>query len=312
MPVDVLKWRSKILLAMIETTYGVDPVPQAANGILAKDITLSPMEGNDVDRELELPYYGSTGTIAVNLHAMISFMVELAPSGTAGTAPGWGPLLRMCGLAETIVANTSVTYNPISNDEESGTIYFFIEDTLYALVGARGTCTIECTASGLPYLNFEITGLFVDPAEATRITPTLTGFQKPQEVTTQRTPVFTINGVTMVMRQFNLIFGNAVEPRFLVNQEEILITDREDRIETTVNAVPLTTFDPYALAKASAEIPIILTHGVGAGNISTINAPNAQIQRPAGLENSQGITEWPLNFVPVPATGNDQWTLALT
>lgn len=307
-----LKWKSKILLGMIESTYGTDPTPQAANGILAKDVKWSPMEGNDVDRELELPEFGSTGTIPVNIHAKLSFMVELAPSGTAGVAPGWGPILRACGIAETIVATTSVTYNPITDDPESVTFYFQIERTLYAMVGARGTAKLEFTAGGLPYLNFEMTGLFVDPTEASRTTPTLTGFKKPQEVTTRNTPVFTINAQTLVMRQLNMTLGNAVEPRFLVNQEEILITDREGKVETTVNAVPLTTLNPYALAKEATEVPIVLTHGTGAGRIATLNVPKAQLQRPAGLENSQGITEWPLSFIPIRTNGNDQWTLTLT
>ena len=307
-----LKWRSKILLAEIESTYGTDPVPQAVNGILAKDITISPMLGNDVDRELELPYFGGTGTIPVNLHAKMSFMVELAPSGTAGVAPGWGPLMRACGNAETIAAGTSVTYNPITDDPESVTLYFQVEGTLYKLIGARGTCKFELTASGLPYLSFEIWGLFTDPVEAARTMPVLTGFQKPQEVTTQNTPVFTVNGETLVLRQLNLDTEKEVEPRFLVGQEEILITDGVGKIDATVNAVALTTLDPYALAKAAANMPIVLTHGTGAGRIATINVPNAQLQRPEGLANSQNIVEWPLSFVTVPVTGNDQWTLTLT
>ena len=93
-----LKWRNKILLAKIETTYGVDAVPVAAtNGILATDVKLQPMEGTDVSRDLDLPYFGAQGTIPNELNAKLSFKVELAPSGSAGTVPGWGPLLRACG-----------------------------------------------------------------------------------------------------------------------------------------------------------------------------------------------------------------------
>ncbi|MEL6888376.1 MAG: hypothetical protein AAFO86_06670, partial [Pseudomonadota bacterium] len=92
-------WRDKIMAIDIETTYGTDASPAGADAVLAKQVTLSPMEGNDLDRELELPYFGSQGTIPVELHAKLAFEVELAPSGTAGTAPAWGKLLRACGCA---------------------------------------------------------------------------------------------------------------------------------------------------------------------------------------------------------------------
>ena len=42
----------------------------------------------------------------------VTFEVEMAGSGTAGTAPAFGPLLKACGNSETIVTDTSVTYAP--------------------------------------------------------------------------------------------------------------------------------------------------------------------------------------------------------
>lgn len=307
-----LKWESKILLVKLEDTYGTEATPLGLNGILAKDIQLTPMDGNDVDRELERPFFGAQGTIPTELHSKINFQVELVGSGTAGNAPQWGPVLRACGMAEVIVAGTSVTYNPISDAQESATIYMFIERTLFALVGTRGTVTLEFTASGIPYLNFALTGLFVQPREENRIQPTLTGFQKPQVASKANTPTFTVNSVPLVVRSFSLNLSNDVEPRFLMNSEEIIITDRNPAIETTVEAVPLTTMDPYALALAQAEVPVSLVHGKTAGKIATLTVPNAQMQRPQGLQNAQKILEWPLRLVPLPTIGNDEFTLALT
>ncbi len=308
----MIKWRSKILLAAIESTYGVDPVPVGADGILATQIAFTPMEGNDVDRELELPYLGAQGTIPTELHAKLSFNVELEPSGTAGTPPGWGVLLRACAVAETIVAVTSVTYNPVTDAHESIALYLWIGDTQYVMLGTRGNCTMEFTAQGIPYLKFEFTGLFTKPTEQARIDPTLTGFKKPQVVTNANTTTFQIDTTTLVMRSCMMNLGNAVESRFLIGSEGILITDKSESIETTVEAEALTTLDPYQLALDQSAVPLTLVHGVGAGKISTLAVPNAQMQRPQGLENAQDITEWPLRMVPLPTVGNDQWTLALT
>ena len=308
-----LKWKSKILLAKLETTYNTDAEPTAAaNGILATEITLTPMEGSDVSRNLEIPTLGAQGSVPIDVHAKLTFNVELAGSGVAGTAPAWGPLMRGCAVAETITVDTSVTYNPVSDDHESLSVYFLIEGTQFVLTGARGNCTIDFTTSAIPYLKFEYWGLFNQPSEETRVNPTLTAFKKPLAVTKANTPTFTLAGVSLVMRSLMLNLGNAVEPRFLVGSEGILITDKEESVETKVEAVPLGTLNPFTMAADQTDVAINLVHGLTAGNIATLAIAKAQMQRSQGLENAQNIVEWPLRLVPIPTVGNDQWSLTLT
>lgn len=310
---EPIKWRSKIILFKLETTYATDAAPTgAADAILATEVRLTAMEGNDVSRNLELPYLAAQATIPAELHAKLSFRVELAPSGTAGVAPPWGSLLRACAVAETVEADTSVTYNPISTGHESGSFYMWIGDTRYVITGARGNCMIQLSAQGIPYLQFEFTGLFTQPSEQARATPTLTSWQKPQLASSANTPTFTLDGTDLVLRSFELNLGNAVENRFLIGAETIVITDKAESIQCTVEAVPLTTFNPFSLAAAQTEVEAEIVHGVGVGKVATLNIPAAQVQRPQGLENAQDVTEWPLRLVPLPTAGNDQWTLALT
>lgn len=308
-----LSWPQKILLFKLEGAYGVDPTPTgAANAVLAVDVRIRPMEGNDVDRDLDMPYMGAGGTIPAELHSKITFKVEFSPSGAAGTAPAWGPLLRACAVAETINAGVSVVYNPVSEGHESGTFYFQIGGTLHKIIGSRGNCKLMVTAQGIPYLEFEFTGLFETPAEAARPAVDLTAFQKPALASDANTPTFTINAIDVVARSVSLDLGNQVGNRLLIGNEEVLITDKKEVIETTIEAVPLTTLDPYALAAAQSAVPLQLVHGTAAGLIATLDVPGAQMQRPQGLENAQNVAEWPLRMVPLPVAGNDQWTLTLT
>ena len=158
----------------------------------------------------------------------------------------------------------------------------------------------------------EFTSLFVQPAETARGTPVLTAFQRPQLATRANTPTFTLNAVAFVLRELSLDLGNQIEPRFLIGTEEILITDKAETVEATVEAQPLSAFNPFALAAAQTAVPLVLVHGVGAGRIATLTVPAAQMQRPQGLSNAQNIKEWPLRMVPLPTTGNDQFTLLLT
>ena len=306
-------FRTKVLLAKIETTYGVDPTPTgAADAVLGKDVKISPMEGQDISRELDLAFMGAEPTIPANTFAKISFKVELSPNGAAGVAPAWGPLLRACGCAQTIVASTSVTYNPISLTHESITLWFVIGSTLFKVPGARGTAKVTIGAQGIPYIEFEFTGLFTVPAEGSRPTPTLTAWKKPTVASKTNTPVFTIGGTSLVMRQFALDLGNQIETRFLINSESVMLVDRAETIDVTVEAEPLTTINPWQLAVNQTQTPVIVQHGVTAGSRITINAPLAQVQRPAGVEENQGIAEWPLKLIPQQNAGNDQWTLAIT
>lgn len=306
-------WNKKVLLAKLEASYGTDPtLTGAANAILAIDIKLSAMEGQDTSRELDTPWLGAQRTIPTDLYQKLSFKVELQTGGALGVAPGWGPLLRACGCAQTISAGVSVTYNPISTAMESATLYLHVDGSRYILKGARGNAKFTVNPQGIPYIEFEFTGLWEAASTAADAVPTLTGFINPVIASKTNTPVFTVAGQALVMRQFVMDLGNEVERRFLINDHSVLITDRAESIETTVEAVALSTWNPFALAASQSTAAVVLQHGTVAGNRATLNVPVAQVMRTPNLENNQKIVEWPLRLTPIPTAGNDQWTLVLT
>lgn len=307
-----LKWSSKALLAKIEASYGTDPVPTgAANAILATNVTLAPMEGEDVTRNLETPYFSADPTLPVGLRSVLTFDVEIVGSGTLGTAPGWGPILRACGVAQTITAGTKVEYNPITDNHESVAIYMHIDTTRHVLLGARGNAVLTLNAQGIPIWRFTMTGLFATPTEQAKPTPDYTSFKAPQVATKANTPTFTVGGTAMVMRDFELDLGNDVQPRMLIGSESILIVDRAERLTARVEALPVTTYNPYTIAQNSTQQAIQLVHGTVAANRWTLDIAKAFQNRLSGYEINQNIAEWPLGFVPQPTAGNDQWKLTL-
>ncbi len=306
-------WKQKVLLVKIETTYGTDAAPTgAANAILAIDVKMSPMEGQDVSRMIDLPYFGAQRTIPSELYQKLAFKVELQAAGALGVAPAWGPLLRACGVAQTISAGVSVTYNPISQAQESATIHMHIDGTRFRLAGSRGNAKFSLDAQGVPYMEFEFCGLWQVATDVANPVPTLTGFVAPLLVSKTNTPVFTVAGVALVTKSFMMDMGNQVERRFLINSDSIIITDRAETIECRVEAVPLATLNPFALAAAQSTAVVALQHGTAVGQRSTLNVPSAQVMRTATIEQSQNIVEWPLMMTPIPTAGNDQWTLVLT
>lgn len=305
--------RQMVLLAKIETAYATDPtLTGAANAILAKNIALRPMEGQDVSRDLIRDYLSNQGTIPTGLRVVIEFETELAGSGDAGTPPAWGMLLRGCACAEVIVADTSVTYSPITDSQESLYFKFWLGTTLHAFSGARGTGVITENAQGIPVIRWTFTGLWIAPSDVARANPVFTAYQEPLIVSKTNTPTFTVNAVPLVMRNFSLNLGNDVQPRLLVNRENILIVDRAEALDITVEVTPIGTFDPVALAAARTQVPVVIVHGLVAGNIITLNAPKCQVKRPGTVTDNQGIAERVLNLAPLPDAGNDQFSLVLT
>lgn len=97
-----LAMRKRVILVKPETTYGTDSAP-TTEAILCSNLTLTPLDGSSVSRDFIRPYFGSSGEIRVENFTRVSFDVELAGSGTAGTAPAWGHLLKSCNFSETIL-----------------------------------------------------------------------------------------------------------------------------------------------------------------------------------------------------------------
>lgn len=94
------------LLAKIEATYGTDAVPTAAaNAVLLRGKpTLTPLDMTVVQRDLLRPYLGNGDILPGSIFGKLSFEVEAAGSGAAGTAPPHGALLRACAVSQSINA----------------------------------------------------------------------------------------------------------------------------------------------------------------------------------------------------------------
>ena len=101
--------RTKQRLVLVETegsTYGVDATPDGADALLVNDdLQLSALTGPTVQRRVIRNYRGAYETSIVNTQVGITFSVELAGSGTAGTPSALGDLLRACATAQTITAS---------------------------------------------------------------------------------------------------------------------------------------------------------------------------------------------------------------
>lgn len=304
--------RKSAVLAKIEVTYGTDSVPTgAANAVLVENLSVTPLKQDLVERKGIQPYFGNRQSLEVGAAAEIGFDVEIAGSGTAGTAPGYAPLLRMCGLAETIVAVTSAAYTPISAAFEAGTIYFHADGLLHKALGCRGNVSLAMNAKGIPVYSFRFTGLYGGTTDVALPATTLTAFQTPLPCNNTNTSLFAIHGYAAVLSGFTADMGNTVTHRQVIGSESVQITDRNVTGKITIEAVLVATKDFFGIAKAATLGAFTITHGTTAGNKVMVSGAAVQLMNPS-YSDQDGIKmlNLDLKFTPTSA-GNDDITITV-
>lgn len=301
-----LYWRKKVLLAKIEGVYGTDATPApATDAVLAEDVEVQPMASSTEERGFDRDVLGARPQVVVGEHIVLSFSVELASSGTAGTAPALGPLLRGCSMAETIDPGVSVTYAPSSADApESLTLALNIGGVEHRLLGARGSVEMTLRRREIPKLRFTFTGLFALPTDTAAGTPDLSAWQQPLPVRPDVTTA-TLAGQTPAIAEISLSLGNEVGYRDYINDAAVLRTDRQGSGSLTYDALPLATLNPFDLARSKTPVALTTTHGTTAGAIVEIQAPAIEIGAPSYSE-AEGITQIRADFRPLPITGDDE------
>lgn len=97
--------RKRLILVKSEATYGTDSSPDGTYAVLVRDLSITPVQSDTVDRELIRPYLGASQQLLANTRVEVTFQVEMVSSGTAGTAPAFGPALKACGFSETVTGS---------------------------------------------------------------------------------------------------------------------------------------------------------------------------------------------------------------
>lgn len=295
-----------VVLSKIESVYGTDPTPAGnANAILAFDINFDPNPQTPLERKPMRPYLGGARKAIAARHVTLGFGVEIAGAGTAGDAPAYGALLRMCGLAETVDVGTDVQYDPVSSAFESGTHYFNADGVLHKTPGSRGNLEIVANANEVPMFKFSFTGLHVDPAAGALPTADFTGFLHPSPVDDVNTPTFTLGGYAAKLHQLSINLNNRVAHRPYPNGEAVQMTGRAVTGSVSVEAPQIGTKDYFAVAKAETLVALQLTHGATAGDIVQIDCPAVQLINPR-YEDVDGVRHLRMDLEIVPDAGDDE------
>jgi hypothetical protein len=288
--------RNTVIMAKIEGTPGTDAVPVAnSNAILVRNSTFDPIY-NNVKRELIRPYMGGAEELQGTRFIKLSFEVEFANSGTLGTPPAWGPLVRACAFSEVIAAGVCVSYAPVSSGIESLTIYYYKDGLLKKGTYGRGTVKFGMLEGDIPGLKFEFT--LIDAGIAVSANPdrTLTAWKPPLLISNGNSGDIrlgsTLNastgvisgGTAYISRGLELDLGGSISQISMLNAQGVDFKDREVtgscQFELTADQEATFLTDIYANTLTSLSFE----HGTTAGGKIAIFGSTVQRTSPKDVD----------------------------
>jgi hypothetical protein len=309
--------RKRFLIAKIESTYATDSSPVGgSNAIQVTNLEVTPIESDNVQAAAYQGFIGNStrATLVANKRVSVTFDVELAGSGTAGTAPAFGPLLKSCGLSETTVADTSVTYAGVSSSFDSATIHCFYDGTRHKITGARGSVSFNFTAGQFAVASFNMIGIYNAP-DGTALSGTFTVANQAAalEVNDTNMTTATFFGETSQrIESFDLSLNNELIYKETASNKEVLITNRAPGGTAVIEAPAVGTTDYFADAVGVSTASTSLVLGATAGNIVTLTAAQTDVTG-VSYGDTNGVISLSMPYLALPTTsGNDELSLQFT
>lgn len=307
--------REQALYAAVEATPGTAETLAGTDVLQVMNLQPNPVENIRL-LERQIIRSSLNPEQAVYGGALFSFQfdVELKGSGSAGSAPRLGRLLRACGMDETIVASTSVTYTPSSDMANHDTVTIgYREGPNYRVVkGCRGNVTFNLTAGEYGVLSFRMVGKIHSESEASAPVPVF-------ETTIPRAflgATFSIGGTSIPIEALTFDLQNniaiAPDPNQTDGFGEIRITERNTQGTVNPEAQKISTKDFIALLRSGTTQAIQTgTIGSTAGNRWAIAVPKAYF-REIGYGEREGLLTKEITFGCVEDSGDDEISIQFT
>jgi len=305
--------RLRALLVKDESSYGTDPTPTgSANAILCTELSIEPIQSDEVSRDLVRSYLGNYSTLLANTRAQVTITVEMSASGAVGTEPHYGPLFTSCGMSQTFVSNTSVTYAPISSGFDSCTIVYNADGIQHKLTGCRGTYSLSCEVGSIPTITFVMTGLYNAPTDTTMPTCTFQNQADPLVFKQGNTSAFQFQSYAAALNSFSFDMNNEIVYRELVGgTKEVQINNRTPGGSVQIENIALSAKNYFTAATSNTSGNNTFLHGTTAGNKVTVTMPKANITAPAYASVDE-IDMLDLTYTAVPNAGNDEISIVYT
>jgi len=305
--------RKRVILIETESSYGTDPTPAATDVVLVTDLSITPQSSDVVNRDVVRPYLGSSEQLLANTRVECTFSVELAGSGTAGTAPRYGSALKATGLSETVASGTSVTYAPVSSSFSSVTIHYNIDGVRHKVTGCRGTFTITAEVGSIPTIDFTFTGIYNAPTDTALPNVTYGNQATPLIFKNGNTTGFQLLSYAGALQSLTMDLGVSTVYRELVGgTKEVIITDRASNGSVTIEAPTIAQKDYFTAALTDSSLGNLqFLHGTTAGNKVQLTSTKVDIGD-VNYGEMDGVAMLEIPYTLVPSAANNEFSLIYT
>ena len=305
--------RKRVFLIETESSYGTDPTPAATDVVLVTDLSITPQSSDVVNRDVVRPYLGSSEQLLANTRVECTFSVELAGSGTAGTAPRYGSALKATGLSETVSSGTSVTYAPVSSSFSSVTIHYNVDGVRHKVTGCRGSFTISAEVGSIPTIDFTFTGIYNAPTDTALPTVTYGNQATPLIFKNGNTSGFQLLSYAGALQSLTMDLGVSTVYRELVGgTKEVIITDRASNGSVTIEAPTIAQKDYFTAALTDSTLGnLAFLHGTTAGNKVQLTSSKVDIGD-VNYGEMDGVAMLEIPYTLVPSSANNEFSLIYT
>lgn len=247
----------------------------------------------------------------------ISFDAYLRGGAAAGTPPELGVTLKACGMLETIVAATSVTYTPGPQTAipPSVTVEIRRDGKISRIWGARGTMKLKAkNGEGVLY-SFEFTGADWEDVDGA-LMPGVTYTAIPEIMFQAAALTLDGSSTKLYLTSVDVDSGGTVTLRQSVSSPSgyisALITDRKPTLSFDPEAVLVAELDFMGKWRSGATVAFSSgALGSGAGKVCTITAAKLQYQGISEADRDS-LAALQINGLLCKNLGDDELSIAFT
>lgn len=222
----MLTKREEIFLKL-QSDASTVAAPDADNAILVEDLDYSYEGTRMAEFNPRKPTLGKEQSLFAGALISITFNIKVKGSGTAGSAPEFGDALIACGMSETIVASTSVTYAPASTGHKFATIYYYKDGKLQKATGCKGTWEFSGNVGESGVISFTFTGHDGGQTDASLVGGNYDATVPPVVIGAD----FSVGSFSPVISAFSISIGNEIATPPNMNSDDgyadIIIQDRD-------------------------------------------------------------------------------------
>lgn len=293
----------------LESVEGTAETLLAADCIRADNIEFTPSVEMG-RRHYKTTHLSPKASVPGKRMAQISFDVDLAGAASAGAAPEWADAIKACGFDETIVADTSVAYNP-THGTESATIWYLIDGKIYKSWGARGNVSLELVNGAPGILHFVFSSADWSEQDGALLSPTLSSVSPPAFLGAS----LTIDSYAAEISSVNVDMGNVLAQRPDANASSgvkaYVVTDRDPTLTFDPSNVLAASEDFFGNWRSGALMAFAASIGSTAGNTIAIAAPKVQYQD-VKLADRDNWSSLEIQALLTANAGDDEFIITIT